>query len=159
MRILLVALLAHCLALASISAHAEENGLLLIDVQVQIVDSIDRDPGDIGGGTTDGFWVRNLNTDTTYGGMVLGNTMVMLEVPEGIYCLDSASAGGHNIRLNLCTEPYFRVVPGRLNNAGRWRIGFRVRTSEMRRYGSLEDLPGVLASARREFPERFNPPK
>jgi hypothetical protein len=147
-------LLLAALALPSFSSMAQAQGVLLIEVQLSLVSNVDVDPGDRPG-MTSSFWVSNLATGKSYGGFVLSSSVALLEVPAGIYCLQSASIS--NVKVSLCAEPYFEVVAGRLNNAGRWRVGHRLASGEQRIYASVENPAAVLAEARKLYPERFGP--
>jgi len=150
-------LLAPLVSLVSGPAAAGDDdiGLLLLDVQVQLVNDVDHDPGP-GGGWTDAYWVRNLATGKSYGGLTM-HGIAILDVPAGIYCVDTMRTGNNvHLGLNYCGEPYFRVVGGgRLNNAGRWRFGYRLKTGDFRLFASTEAPDKVLERAKQLIPERF----
>ena len=85
----------------------------------------------------------NLNTRRVYD-FPIGRSGVQVdaeEVEEGIYCLNSVSTPLAMVK--YCGEPFFRVLAGKVNNAGSWRIGYTMRVG---------DHPSVIFAA--EDPER-----
>lgn len=72
----------------------------------------------------------------------------MAELDEGIYCL-YAVRFADDVQFDFCGEPYFRVVAGRVNNAGRWRFGASMSEGRSGLIYSLRDLDETLAEARR----------
>jgi len=149
----LIALALAC-ALATPARAQDVLALLLIDVRAQMVKDTTRDPG-VTRGATDAFWVRNLETGTSYGGRVNGSTVTLLDVPAGTYCLDRIDANDETAKISYCAAPYFKVVGGQLNNAGRWRLGIGIHGDRIRLLASMEDLPGVLRAAHALYPQRI----
>jgi hypothetical protein len=136
-------------------ADAAETGILIIDVHVQMASSLN-DDSSLDGEWTNGYWITNVQTGKSFGGLVPNASSVMvLEVPEGIYCVDNLITGGNALHIDYCGAPFFRVIGGKTNNAGRWRFGVRVQDHQFKLFGSMEDLPGVLSAAKRRYPEKF----
>lgn len=144
--------------LGSAPAGAAEPGVLVIKVGVLSVDNVENDPGD-GDGWCNSFWIKNIATGKTYGGLSMTGGLEVLDVPEGFYCVSSVRTGNNvGLVLDYCGEPFFRVVGGQLNNAGRWRfLRHGGKTPAYKLFGSLEDQASVLARAKERFPERFLP--
>ncbi|MET3106466.1 hypothetical protein AAKU67_004029 [Oxalobacteraceae bacterium GrIS 2.11] len=132
------------------------NGTLVIDVHVQTVSRLNGDPG-LEGDWTNGYWVTNVQTGKSYGGLVSNSSSLqVLEVPEGIYCVDTLITGGNAIHIDYCGEPYFRIKSSTINNVGRWRFGVRVQDRQFKLFASMEKLADVLKAAKERFPEKFN---
>lgn len=72
----------------------------------------------------------------------------MVELDEGIYCL-YAVRFADNVQFDYCGEPYFRVLAGRVNNAGHWRFGASMAEGRSSMIYSLRNLDETLAEARR----------
>lgn len=71
-----------------------------------------------------------------------------VELDEGIYCLEAVKLFD-NFQVDYCGEPYFKVLRGRVNNAGRWQFGISSDLKHHRLVSSLEDLEQTLAQAQR----------
>ena len=70
------------------------------------------------------YSVMNLNTKRVYDFPItrFGTYVDAEEVEEGVYCLNSVST--LLAVVDYCGEPFFRVLAGKVNNAGWWRIGY-----------------------------------
>jgi hypothetical protein len=101
------------------------------------------------------FRLKNLATGKIYTRSKESSREVFrLDVTPGIYCLYSVQVY-INQELRLCSEPWVRVDPDRINNAGRWRIGTSFQPPAARVLRALDDADGVAADARRYFPGLF----
>jgi len=102
---------------------AAEKGLLVIKVELGTLDSQGSDVNALI--SLARFDVMNLATKETYSvdSRFRTNYAAAEEVDEGIYCLYSFKLSDNSLPLIYCGEPYFRVVAGRVNNAGLWRYG------------------------------------
>ena len=127
---------------------AREDGLLIIYVDVMSLNNQ--------GGETDRIdWIShygllNLNTRRSYQFSVFTSARVDVEeVEEGIYCLASASFANTDIK--YCGEPYFKVVAGKVNNAGWWRLGYSLYDRSSKLIFNAKNLDEVLARAKTSF--------
>jgi hypothetical protein len=127
---------------------AGEDGLLIIYIDLVNLNNQ--------GSPTDSFFqvdhygLLNLNTRRSYRFSVFGTARVDVEeVEEGIYCLSSVTFSNNEV--THCGEPYFKVVGGRVNNAGWWRLGYSRydRTSNV--VFSAKDSDEILARAKANF--------
>jgi len=126
---------------------AAERGLLLIDVFG--IDLNNR--GDViprAGWPARSYNVLNLETKKLVTNFFPNARVWAVELDEGIYCLEAIKIFD-NVQIDYCGEPYFRVVGGRLNNAGRWVFGVSKDFKQRRLVSSLQDLDKTLAEARR----------
>jgi hypothetical protein len=130
------------------SCFAGEDGLLIIYVDLVSLNNQ--------GGATDRIdWISsysllNLNTRRSYQFSVWTSARVDAEeVEEGIYCLASASFA--NTEIKYCGEPYFKVVAGKVNNAGWWRLGYSFYDRSSKLIFSAKNPDEVLARAKTSF--------
>ena len=75
------------------------------------------------------------------------------EVDEGIYCLYSLKITDNGLGLPYCGEPYFKVVGGRVNNAGLWRYGISDRDNEQRLIFGAHSFESILDEAKKYHKE------
>lgn len=101
------------------------------------------------------FTVKNLKTGRSH---TVPETQAgwpsVLRVPTGVYCLNSIHPYV-NVRLKFCDEPFFRVLPGVTNNAGRWRFGISHQPSALTLIEAMVDLEGVAEEAKQRYPKLF----
>jgi hypothetical protein len=149
-----------CFLASSLARAADNNdGLLLIEVKVKSVGDLNVtvwDPNDAGAHS---FRLKNLKSGKAYGVLTIDSDMKMMEVPAGIYCLASITFGGGSTQLYYCGEPFFKVEAGRVNNAGRWRFLYHYRDMKGRLFSATEDMDGLLADAKKRYPEKFQSKK
>ena len=143
--------------LASQACHAEENGVVLLQVVLQFVDDVAKGARSTGGNDVDAYWIKNLETGRRYGGRDLYSEQPkLIDVPAGVYCVDSMT--GWSTHIDYCGEPFFRVESGQLSNAGRWWFLFGGKNrQELRLFASVEKPDRVLKRAKDLFPDRFLP--
>ena len=93
------------------------------------------------------YKLKNLTTGRVYSSIARsgGVHVEVQEVEEGIYCPDSITFG--NLDVSYCDEPFFAVVPGRVNNAGWWRIGYSLDHRSRKLIFGAKYFDVVLAEA------------
>ena len=122
-------LAAICLAaLPSFPSHAgppeNASGLLIIYVDVVRLNNAG-EPIWLEGASN--YYIKNMKTGREYGSSLSSwRGIDAQEVEEGIYCLESVRGGPNFTQLDYCDEPFFKVVAGKVNNAGWWRIGYSI---------------------------------
>jgi TPR repeat protein len=102
-----------------------QDGLVIIRVDVARLNNVGET---VATEAADGYRIKNLTTGRDYGSHLARSGIDAREVEEGIYCLDSVKGGPNNVDIQYCREPYFTVAPGKVNNAGWWRIGYSIVT-------------------------------
>ena len=146
LRRVLIALIIAAAALTQ-SAIGAEKGLLIIKVEFGILDSQGSDLSHLS--VLDRFALMNLTTKREYSILNPHYHVVAEEVDEGIYCLYSFKMAGTSLDLPYCGEPYFKVVPGRINNAGLWRYGVSFERNQQRLIFGARNLEAVLDEAKK----------
>jgi hypothetical protein len=144
---------------ATAQAADVKTGILLIEVRLRPVSDLDVEVVRDGFYVPDSFKLRHLGSGKRYSQFRNNWSVRLMDLPEGIYCVDSARFGGANVEMAYCGEPYFKVVAGRVNNVGTWRFGVDLVNGKNKLYGALENLEGVLAEARNRYPKRFEETK
>lgn len=107
-------------------AVAGQDGLLIINAELAELNN--RSETELS--PTTRYSVMNLNTRRVYD-FPIGRSGVQVdaeEVEEGVYCLNSVST--LLAVVDYCGEPFFRVLAGKVNNAGWWRIGYTLRVGD-----------------------------
>jgi len=101
-------------------ASGGQDGLLIIYVDVVELKSGETEKNKV----VTRYSVMNLNTKRVYDFPITRFRVYVdaEEVEEGVYCLYSAST--LEAVLDYCGEPFFRVLAGKANNAGWWRVGY-----------------------------------
>ena len=127
-------------------ARAAEVGLLIMQVSTVNMNNEEQRSG----GWPGDWELLNIETKDWYKNRWL--KPLIAEVPVGIYCLYAVTPA-RNAYLRYCNEPYFRVLPGQVNNAGHWRMGFDPRLGTFKLLGSLESLDELLLDAVKAEPE------
>lgn len=128
------------------SAVAAEKGLLLIKVELGILNDEGSDISELFG--VEHFELMNLTTKQAHTVLVSNSRVSVEEVDEGVYCLNSLRMARSSIDLMYCGEPYFKVVAGRVNNAGLWRYGVSFPRHRQRLLFGARYLDGVLDEAK-----------
>jgi hypothetical protein len=129
----------------SVPARAEGAGLLLL--KLDGVQTANHGKVLTSGWAPRAYTLMNLETKKVTTNFS-PSSLWMVELDEGIYCL-YAVRFADNVQFDYCGEPYFRVVAGRVNNAGRWRFGASLVDGESSLIYSMRDLDETLAEARR----------
>jgi hypothetical protein len=127
------------------SARAEGAGLLLL--KLDAVQTANHGKVVTSSLATRGYTVMNLETKKVTTNFS-PSSLWMVELDEGIYCL-YAVRFADNVQFDYCGEPYFRVVAGRINNAGRWRFGASLVDGQSSLIYSMRDLNETLDEAQR----------
>ena len=127
-------------------SSAGQDGLLIINVDLARLNNRGDETGVVDPIT--GYRLKNLNTQHVYHFFIVRSRVYVdaEEVEEGIYCLDSASLA--NLELPYCDEPFFRVIPGKVNNAGWWRIGYSLDTGAIKLIFGAKNFEAVLTEAK-----------
>ena len=103
-----------------------QNGLVIIRVDIARLNNVGETSNIEGAG---GYYIKNLKTGHEYSSSPkFTHGVDAREVEAGIYCLDSVTGGPNNVELQYCREPFFTVLPGKVNNAGWWRIGYSINS-------------------------------
>jgi hypothetical protein len=126
-------------------ARAAGAGLLLL--QLDAVQTANHGKVVTSGLATRAYTLMNLETKKVTTNFS-PSSLWMVELDEGIYCL-YAVRFADNVQFDYCGEPYFRVVAGRVNNAGRWRFGASLADGQSTLIYSMRDLDKTLDEARR----------
>jgi hypothetical protein len=101
------------------------------------------------------YGLLNLNTRRSYQFSVYSSAHVDAEeVEEGTYCLASASFA--NADITYCREPYFKVVAGKINNGGWWRLGYSLYDRSSKLIFAAKNPDEVLARAKTSFTDLLN---
>lgn len=135
----------------SLPAEAARQGLLLMFVegaQTLHQGQVETSPWPVRGYTLMNIETKKVTTNFS------PYHLWMVELDEGIYCLYSVRFAD-NLQIDYCGEPYFRVIAGRVNNAGHWRFGASVAEGTSGLIYSLHDLDKTLAEARRANSDTF----
>lgn len=144
-------LLAMALASWFGAAVASEPGLLVINVV-----GVDLDNRDAviprSGWPARSYNLLNMETHKLTTNFFPSRGTWAVELDEGIYCLEAIKMF-ENFQVDYCGEPYFKVVRGQVNNAGRWLFGVSRDLRRHRLVSSVQDLDQTLAEA-----QRFNEP-
>ena len=106
------------IATAMSVTQGAEMGLLVMNVRGVAITNSDRVQNKF---PLLAYTLRNLETREVVNNSSPGRAWAV-EIQEGIYCLDSVTFVG-NVLVDYCGEPYFKVVQGTVNNAGRWMFG------------------------------------
>lgn len=144
-----IAVLFLALWCAIYSAQAEEvlregEGFLILQVSVKST----------WGAYPSGVWVKNLSTGKSYGDF--SHTLLKTKLPEGMYCVDQINIATRGIEdLLYCKPPYFKVVAGRLNNAGLWTFEIDHDLGVINLLGSFANLDQTLRNIKAKYPEDF----
>jgi hypothetical protein len=118
---LLRGLLSVTLWLGCSSLAAAGDGLLIITVDLMRLNNIEGQTDTIEPITA--YSLVNLSTKHSYR-FNMYRSVDAEGIEEGIYCLSSASF--FSTEVPYCGEPYFKVVAGKVNNAGWWRLGYSI---------------------------------
>jgi hypothetical protein len=79
----------------------------------------------------------------------------ILSLPAGVYCVSSFNTYV-NVELPYCADPFFKVVGGQVNNAGKWTFGISYGKGTHALLSSLQDMSGVEARAKLLQPQLFS---
>ena len=104
---------------------AKQDGLVIIHVDIARLNNVGETSRTEGAA---GYHIKNLVTGREYGSNLSRTGVDAREVEEGIYCLESVKGGPNSVEMQYCREPFFTVAPGKVNNAGWWRIGYQMKS-------------------------------
>ena len=110
---------------ATKAGSAGQDGLVIIHVDIARLNNAGETSWIEGAA---GYHIKNLVTGREYGSSLSRSGVDAREVEEGIYCLDSVKGGPNSVEMQYCREPFFTVAPGKVNNAGWWRIGYQIKS-------------------------------
>jgi hypothetical protein len=150
--ILVLSLLGAC-ATSPAAASKSEEATLLLQLDAEQLNNKGQPKGV--GVFLFSYKLKNLETGKIY--TVTSrkqNTPDILHIAPGPYCLYSVSPYA-NVELTFCSEPFFKVEPGRMNNAGKWRFGISFESHTRTLIYSMRDLAEVTAKAKAAKPELF----
>jgi hypothetical protein len=128
--------------ISSQPAVAADKGLLLMRVNGARLNNVGKV---VGRASLFSFAVQNVETKATVWHN-FPNRVAAFEVEEGIYCLATVSLMS-NFPSDYCGEPYFRVVAGRVNNAGTWYYGFAVADRIAKLVSAVGELDKTMLEA------------
>lgn len=125
-----------------------DEGILIIDVAVKFSSQQD------GQSHAAGVWLKNIKTGKSYGKRA--DSLLLLTLPEGIYCVDEVTLWPRGMgEVSYCGEPYINVVRGRFNNAGNWRFVVDLTSGGIKLLGSVEHPEQTLEAIKKKYPEYF----
>lgn len=102
-----------------------------------------------------GFLLKNIQTGKIYGDRRKGINLMV--VPEGLYCVDTISLFFQGMgEAYYCTEPFIKVIKGKLSNAGHWRFELDQDLGSVKLIFSAEEQDKVLTIIKTMYPEIFN---
>ncbi len=94
------------------------------------------------------FKLKNIDTGRTYkSSATRADQVAVFDVPQGTYCLYSVNLYV-NMELEYCKSPNFRVEEGKINNAGKWRLGYSYESHAMLLVYAFKDPDAVISRAR-----------
>ncbi|MBB5189446.1 hypothetical protein HNQ50_000156 [Silvimonas terrae] len=104
------------------------------------------------------FELMNLKTQEVYKVPFRHNSWKMpyfIHMKPGIYCFYRLSIGSGNPTSPFCSEPYFKIEEGAINDLGLWRFGIDWSTWKIKQMGALEHAEEVYQHARAFRPSEF----